>query len=34
MDPTGSSQWMEPLEPELEAAVLSRYAGRAAPPVG
>src|SRR4051812_6083568 len=29
MEVLGSSQWMEPLEPELEAAMLNRYAGRA-----
>jgi hypothetical protein len=34
MDRPGSSPWMEPLEPELEAAMLNRYAGRAAPVVG
>jgi hypothetical protein len=28
MDPPGSSQWMDPVEPELEATVLNRYAGR------
>jgi hypothetical protein len=28
MDPPGSSQWMDPLEPEPEATVLNRYAGR------
>jgi len=28
MEAPGSSQWMEPLEPELEATVLNRYAGR------
>src|SRR5215213_1218237 len=31
MDPPGSSQWMEPVEPELEAAMLNHYAGRAGP---
>ena len=31
MDPPGSSQWMDPVEPELEAAMLNRYAGRAGP---
>src|SRR3954453_6172582 len=29
MDLPVSSQWMEPVEPELEAAMLNRYAGRA-----
>src|SRR5215213_3639481 len=29
MEPPASSQWMDPVEPELEAAVLNRYAGRA-----
>src|SRR3954452_4082878 len=29
MDPPGSSQWMDPVEPKLEAAMLNRYAGRA-----
>ena len=26
MEPPGSTQWMERVEPELEAAVLNRYA--------
>jgi hypothetical protein len=34
MEVLGSSQWMEPLEPELEATVLNRYAGRAVSAVG
>ena len=29
MDPASSSPWMDPLEPELEVAMLNRYAGRA-----
>jgi hypothetical protein len=29
MEAPGSSQWMEPLEPELEAVTLNRNAGRA-----
>src|SRR3954464_10214239 len=28
MDPTGSTTWIERVEPELEAAMLNRYAGR------
>jgi hypothetical protein len=28
MEVPGSSQWMDPVEPELEAAMLNRYAGR------
>jgi hypothetical protein len=29
MEPPGSGQWMDAIEPELEAATLNRYAGRA-----
>jgi len=28
MEAPGSSQWMDAIEPELEAAMLNRYAGR------
>ena len=28
MEPPGSSQWIERVKPELEAAMLNRYAGR------
>jgi hypothetical protein len=28
VDPTGSTTWIERVEPELEAAMLNRYAGR------
>ena len=28
MEAPGSSQWMDPLEPEMEAAMLNRCAGR------
>src|SRR4051812_39245213 len=31
MEPPGSSPWMEPLEPELEAAMLNHCAGEADP---
>jgi hypothetical protein len=34
MEAPGSSQWMDRVEPELEAAVLNRHASRAAPAVG
>ena len=34
MDPPGSSQWMDLLEPELEAATLNFRAGRAGPGSG
>jgi hypothetical protein len=34
MDPAGSTTWIELVEPDLEATVLNRYAGRAVSAVG